>query len=124
MKIFVFGNPDLAFDSLPLQILPELEQRFPEIEFKTKDPNEEFEIPEELVIMDTVEGIDNVMLFENLKRFADHPHVSLHDFDLWSQLKYLQKLGKLKKIKIIGIPPDIARGEALKTVEALIAQQK
>lgn len=113
MKIFVFGNPDMETDSLPLKILPQLEKELPEIDFQIKDPNEEFEIPEEFVILDTVHGIDNVQVFSDLKSFSNHPHVSLHDFDLWSELRYLEKLGKLKKIKIIGIPPNISQKEAL-----------
>lgn len=118
--IFIFGNPDLDFDSLPLKILPSLKAKFPGINFEIKDPNEELDIPEELIIIDTVEGIGKVQIFDDLEKFTSHPHVSLHDFDLYSQLKYLKKLGKLKEIKIIGIPPTISEKEALKEIIKLL----
>lgn len=118
--IFIFGNPDLNFDSLPLKILPFLKAKFPDINFEIKDPNEELEAPEELTIIDTIEGIDQIKIFDGLENFIGHPHVSLHDFDLYSQLKYLKKLGKLKRIKIIGLPPILSEKEAIKEVSAIL----
>ena len=115
MKIFVFGNEDLEFDSIPLRILPELKKRFPSFEFEVKDPNEELEIPEELIIIDVVEGIKQPRIFSKLSDFTGHPNISLHDFDVYSNLKYLEKLKKLKKIKIIGLPPNIPEKEALES---------
>lgn len=120
MTIFIFGNPDLAFDSLPLRILPELKKRFPEIEFKVLDPNEEFEAPEELILIDTVFGIAQARVFGDLKNFENSPRVSLHDFDLITHLRHLQKLGKLEKIKIIGLPPTISEKEALEQVSVIL----
>lgn len=120
MKIYVFGNSDLNFDSLPLRILPELKKRFPALDFEIKDPNEELEIPEKLIIIDTVEGTDKAQIFDSLENFTNHPHVSLHDFDLYSQLKYLKKLGKLKKIQIIGVPPTVPEKGALEEVSAIL----
>lgn len=120
MKAYIFGNPDLAFDSLPIHLLPKLKKRFPEITFEIKDPNEELEIPEELIIIDTVLGINRTRVFNDLKHFANSPHVSLHDFDLISQLKYLEKLGKLKKIKIIGLPSNISEKKALNEISTIL----
>ena len=123
MTIFVFGNQDLEFDSLPLRILPELGRRFLKIIFEIKDPNEEFEVPDNLTIIDTVAGIDKVRIFNDLKYFASHSHVSLHDFDLFSHLCYLQKLGKLKTVRIIGVPMDADEKEALEEIARLLASQ-
>mgnify|MGYP001591749371 CR=1 FL=1 len=120
MKIYIFGNKDLEFDSLPLRILPELKRRFPQIEFEIKDPNEELDIPEELIIIDTVSGIDSVKVFSDLKNFAAHPNVSLHDFDLYSNLRYLGKLGKLKEIKIIGVPPTISEKKIVEEITTIL----
>jgi len=116
MEIYVFGNPEIENDSLPLKIIPELQKKFPEINFEIKDPNEEWEIPEELTIIDTVLGIDDVKIFTDLKSFFKAPNVSLHDFDAYSNLRYLEKLGRLKKIKIIGIPPMISQEKALEEI--------
>ena len=114
MKVFVFGNPDLDFDSFPLRILPELKKRLPEIDFEIKDPNEEWGVSEsELIIIDTVVGIDKPTVFENLENFSTPPRVSAHDFDAYTNLKYLQKLGKIKKIEIIGLPSMISKDVAI-----------
>jgi hypothetical protein len=120
MVVFVFGNPDLLTDSLPLRILPKLKKLFPKIEFKVQDPNEEWEVPEEMILIDTVFGIDKVKVFDDMKDFALSPRYSLHDFDAAANLWYLQKLGKIKKIKIIGVPPTIDEKEAIKEVGAIL----
>ena len=120
MKIFVFGNPNLDFDSLPLRILPELKKQFPKIDFEIKDPNEEWEAPENLIIIDTVLGIDKPMVFDSLENFSAPPRVSLHDFDAYTNLKYLQKLGKIKKIKIIALPAlSLSNGPIISEKEVL-----
>ena len=113
MKVFVFGNPDLDFDSFPLRILPRLKKQLPKIDFEIKDPNEEWKVPEEIIIIDTVAGINNPMVFESLESFSAPPRVSMHDFDAYTNLKYLQKLGKIKKIKIIGLPSMISKDVAI-----------
>ena len=120
MTIFVFGNTDIEIDSLPLKILPQLKEKFPQIDFEIKDPNEEWLIPEELVIIDTVLGIENPTVFNSMKEFITSPRISLHDFDALSNLLYLEKLGKLKKIKIIGLPPTISEAEAVEEISKFI----
>lgn len=91
------------------------------MEFTIKDPNEELDAPEDLIIIDTVSGIERVEAFSDLSHFmGGRPGVSLHDFDLYSSLKYLKKLGKLKKIKIIGVPPNLSEKEALEETAAVI----
>lgn len=120
MTIYIFGNQDLAVDSLPLRILPKLQKEFPEIQFKIVDPNEEWDVPEEFVIIDSVMGIDKVTVFDSLKSFVPAPNVTMHDFDAHANLRYLQKLGRLKKIKIIGIPPMMDEDQACKEASLLI----
>jgi len=124
MEIYVFGNPEIENDSLPLKILPELQKKFPEIKFGIKDPNEEWEIPEELTIIDTVLGIDEIKIFEDLKSFSKSPNISLHDFDVYSNLRYLEKLEHLKKIKIIGIPPIISQEKAVEEISKILKSLK
>lgn len=120
MDIFVFGNPDLDFDSLPLRLLPELKKRFPEIKFVIKDPNEEWDTPPELTIIDTIQGIKRVTIFNDLAEFQSAPRISMHDFDALANLRLLQKIGRIKKIKIIGIPPTISEKEALQEITKLL----
>ena len=120
MTVYVFGNPDLPADSLPIRILPELEKRLPRVQFVVKDPNEEWDVPEEFTVIDTVEGIENVTVFGDLTKFAAAPRVTMHDFDALTNLRYLQKLGKLKKVTVIGIPAAAPEDEALRSVVAAL----
>jgi hypothetical protein len=125
-KIFVFGNPDLPMDSFPLRILPELRATFSnssttkigssdfKVEFVVVDPNEEWEVPEELVVLDTVVGLKNVVVFEDLEKFIPAPNISMHDFDALANLRFLKKLGKIKRVQVIGVPPlEAFEGEVL-----------
>jgi hypothetical protein len=122
-RIFVFGNIDLQNDSLPLRILPKLQEKFPDIKFEIRDPNEEWEVPEEFVIIDTIIGLKGVKVFATLNKFLSAPRISMHDFDALTNLRYLWKLGKIKKIKIIGLPPDMDEAEAVKKVSAALRQR-
>jgi hypothetical protein len=116
----VFGNPDITMDALPLRILSDLRVRFPDIAFITLDPNEEWEIPDPFIIIDTVVGLTALHHFESLDEFDTSPTVSMHDFDALFNLRYLAKLGKLKRIHIIGIPPDWDEGAAIEATSAAI----
>lgn len=113
MKIFVFGNPDLSQDALPLKILPRLRADFPDHKFVTVDPNEEWEVPEHLVAIDTAQGVKAVTVFDDLEAFVPPPRTSLHDFDALTNLRYLMKLGKLKSVSIIAVPPHLSEGQAV-----------
>ncbi len=105
MNIYVFGNPDVAGDNKAIQIAKKLEGEMAGINFIYHDPNEEFD-PEDkdLVILDTAIGIDEVRIIENLDSVKLSPKVSMHDFDIGMQLKLLEKLGKIKSVKIVAIP--------------------
>ena len=120
MIVFIFGNPDLSMDSLPLRILPQLRKKFPSIQFVVKDPNEEWDVPEELTIIDTVIGVKKVTIFDTLEEFTAAPRFSMHDFDALANLRYLKKLGKLKKIRIIGVPPDISEEKAVESIGKIL----
>jgi Ni,Fe-hydrogenase maturation factor len=120
MNVYIFGNKDLAYDSLPIKILPEIKKTFPKINFEIKDPNEELDTSSSFLILDTVMGIDKVIVFTRLKEFSSSPNLTLHDFDVFSNLKLLEKIGKLPKIKIIGIPPTISEKNALKEVTSML----
>lgn len=122
MKIFVFGNPLLKEDSLPLKILPQLQKKFPQIKFISVDPNEDWLGKEkEPAILDVVKGIRKVSLFNSLKNFAEaRRKITPHDYDLLMDLKFLKKLGKIKKVKIIGLPEKANLKQLLNQTEKLI----
>lgn len=121
MIIYVFGNPDLQFDSLPLRILPKLQEHFPDIKFIIKDPNEEWEIPREhLYIIDTVVSINKITTFNDLSIFEKAPRISMHDFDAYANLLLLKKLGKLPACTIIGVPPNYDEHKAYNEILTII----
>lgn len=121
MDVWVFGNIDLAEDSLPLKILPQLQRQRPDLTFKTRDPMEEWDdVPDPLVVVDTVKGIDAVTVLKDLELFEDTPRVSMHDLDLLSQLQLLRKVGKLGHVTVVGVPPGLQPDEAVRQISAAL----
>lgn len=123
MNIYLFGNPILKEDSLPLKLLPYLKKNFPQINFIIKDPTENWiENEKEVVIIDTVLGINKVKVFNSLSDFEETgKRVSLHDYDLYLDLNLMKKLGILKKIKIIGVPQNKPFQEVFKDLEIILS---
>jgi hypothetical protein len=109
-------------DSLPLKLLPKLQKRFPAHEFLFQDPNEEWDMHEPFWVIDTVVGLKEPHLFDSLSAFITAPRLSMHDFDALSNLRFLQKLGKLPEIKIIGFPPGIRKSNALIAIEGFLKE--
>lgn len=120
-SIFVFGNPDIAMDALPVRMLPRLRKQFPHVLFHALDPNEEWDIPDPFIVVDTVLGLTDVHVFHSLDEFGTSPTVSLHDFDALFNLRYLAKLGKLKGVRIIGVPPEMDEEKAFTKVVKLLS---
>ena len=121
--IHIFGNPLLDFDNLPLKLAPKLEKLFPEIDFVITDPSENISpIDGELIIIDTVENIKNVILIDDIEKLETNKIYSLHDFDLAFNLKLLQKIGKLKRVKIFGVPMEGDEEDVLEQLEKSIGR--
>ena len=108
MKVYVFGNRDYEKDKLSFEVVDKLDLKNLKIEFEEVKPNQDlpFTGSDMVVMMDVVMGIDKVKLITeyDLDKLVLPPRSSAHDYDLGFQLKYLLKLGKLKKIRIIGLP--------------------
>jgi hypothetical protein len=121
-SIYVFGNPDIEMDAVAPSLLSELRTLFPDEEFVFRDPNEDWDIPEDLIVLDTVVGIHAVTLFEGLENFAAAPHVSVHDFDAYANLRLLEKLGKVTRVRIIGIPAGVKKDAVRTEVVELLAR--
>lgn len=94
-------------DSLPVQLVPKLQELFPDIAFTVLDPNEEWDVERDMVIIDTVVGIEKVTVFESLEAFSKTPRVTCHDFDAYTNLQFLKKLGTIDSTYIIGMPVGI-----------------
>lgn len=120
--IYVLGNPLLPSDSLPLKLLPHLRENCPDFLFEILDPTEEISlgVEQDLILIDTIIGVNKVTVFHNLSSLVLSPRVTVHDYDLPINLGMLQKLGKIKKITIIGIPSKGEIKEILKDVINLL----
>ncbi len=117
-KIYLLGNPLVDADSLPLKIAKSLQKEFPAIEFAEFDPTED--LPEEMIAIDTVIGIDKVKVIDNIDDVINGKIYSLHDFDIGFNLKLMKKLGRMKNVKIIGIPAGLTEDEAVSKVSEKI----
>src|ERR671912_837888 len=110
MNIYVFGNEYVAEDRRAIEVARELEDTVEGISFVFVSPNEDVPFVNErhVVILDTVQGIQDVTLVEGdgIDELILSPRASVHDFDLAFQLRYLKKLKKLGEVTIIGIPQE------------------
>jgi Ni,Fe-hydrogenase maturation factor len=109
-------------DSLPLKLIGKLRQEFEDIEFKEFDPNENLEKEgRDLVIIDSVEGIDKVVLIKDIEAIKIQRIYSMHDFDLGYGLKLLKKLNLIDSVMIFGVPMKISEDDALKQLKEKIS---
>lgn len=122
-EVWLFGNPDFDMDSLPLKLAADLGERLAGFDFVIKDPNEEWDMPDKLVIVDTVQGIEKVRVFTSLDDFAESPRVTMHDFDLITNLKWLDKLKKLPPFLIIGVPSGMKEELATKKIVDILNEE-
>lgn len=122
MKVYVVGNSLVKEDSLPLKLLPKLRKEFPNVVFEEADPNENFVPADGSVIIDTVQGIDDVRWFDTLDEFIITNSVSPHDYDLGFHLRLMLKLGKIRKVKILGIPFEQTADEIIEKLFQLLNQ--
>ncbi|OGK21267.1 hypothetical protein A3C23_02025 [Candidatus Roizmanbacteria bacterium RIFCSPHIGHO2_02_FULL_37_13b] len=121
MTISVFGNSILKSDSLLISLLPQLKTQFPQHQFIHQDPTENLLIPKgEWSIIDVAEGINKVTIFDNLDHFVRTKSLTVHDYDLYLDLKLKQKVGQLPKIKIIAIPQFMKKKDVLEALGKII----
>lgn len=119
--IYLFGNPLLDFDSLPLDLISDLRLVFPEIDFREVDPNENLKpIDKKMIIIDTIEGITEVTLVTKVDELLSEQMYSMHDLDLGFNLKLLQGIGLLEEVLIFGIPMKIEKQAALEQLVSLM----
>lgn len=90
MTIYVFGNEDVPEDNIKIKFIKPNE----DVDFDSKNP----------VILDTVQGLKKITVFNNIDDIEKFKSLTVHDFDLGFQLKYLKKIGKINGATIIGVP--------------------
>jgi Ni,Fe-hydrogenase maturation factor len=110
MKVYVFGNEYVAEDKRALEVAGELKDTIEGISLVFVNPNEDVPFVNErhVVILDTVQGIQDVTLVEgdSIDGVLLSPRGSVHDLDLAFQLRYLKKLNRLGEVTVIGIPQE------------------
>lgn len=121
--VYLFGNPDLPFDAVPVELFGPLARKFPDFNFHVVDPNE-LDLPKEdadLIIIDTVEGL-TVPRFIAIEEIAElKARVTAHDFDLGTYLLLAKKMNTKIDIRIIGIPMSYTPEQALYEVKPLLS---
>lgn len=103
--VTIFGNETDPGDQTALLLIPALQKRFPSIAFIISDPTESLDPPQDVwVILDTAIGIDQVKMIELLDDLEFVGGSSVHDFDVYMELRLQAKLRQLPPLKLILIP--------------------
>jgi hypothetical protein len=103
--VTVFGNETDPGDQTALLLIPALAKRFPKIEFIISDPTESLEPPKDVwVILDTAIGITQAKMIDSLDDLEYVGGSSVHDFDVYMELRLQAKLGKLPPLRLLLIP--------------------
>lgn len=120
--IYFLGNDYSASDNSLFIITPILEKELSGFDFVHLDPSEELPsfTDKKLLLIDTVININRVTLYRDPDKFILSPRNSVHDYDLPLNLRIMQKLGKLKEMIIIGIPPDKTDRKTINQIKKLI----
>jgi len=111
-KIFCFGNEFIQEDSLAKELVDEIDE-FKIIRCSSPDSLISHENLDDMIIIDVAKGIDKPMLITDIDQLRANKSISAHDLDLGFYLKLYKKMGKIKTVKIIGIPQQGDK-EALK----------
>jgi len=113
ITVLCFGNEAIKEDMLAKELADEIE--IDGIEFvKCNSVDDLFSYSGNIYIMDVAKGIKKVTLIEDIKKLEANKLISLHDFDLGFFLKLMNEIGKIKNVKIIGIPMESNKEDAKK----------
>ncbi len=122
-KVLVFGNRLVEKDKLPLELIPYLTKKFPEIEFKEFDSIEDLQNEGSVIyIIDSVENIENVTIIYNIDQIEiSNSLYTIHDMDLGYMLKLMKKVNMIDKVIIFGLPINtLSKIEILNQLEEKI----
>ena len=126
-KILVFGNPYLEEDNLAVKVANSLALQglkgFELVHCSKPDELLNYDL-NEAVILDVAQGIEKVELFNDLGGLEFSVIFSLHDFDLGFFLKLLKETGKIKNVRMIGIPQGYDEKKAVDEVKAIVSKTK
>lgn len=116
--VTVFGNIVEQKDNLVIGLLVELKQRLGEVDFVVADPTEDVEpLSDPWIILDVGMGIESVIVVDDLQQLEQVPGQSVHDFDVYLELRLREKIGRLPDIRIVIVPFDMNPDQALIEIE-------
>lgn len=122
-NIYIFGNPLLEEDSLAIKLAEKLQKEnlFPNLNFIYIDGAEEIN-ESNLLILDVAKNIKEIQIITNLDQLYSDKFYTMHDADIALFLKLMQKLNKIKEIKIIAIPFDMNGEKAYEGVKKRLSK--
>ncbi len=119
ITVLCFGNEAIKEDMLAKEIADELE--IDGIKFvKCSSVDDLLSYSGNVYIMDVAKGLKEVTLIEDIRKLESNKLISLHDFDLGFFLKLMNEIGKIKNVKIIGIPMESNKEDAKKGVMKIL----
>lgn len=102
-QVFAFGNEFFDGDEVAKELAKQINNR--NFEFiQAESPNEILNANGEIIILDVVKGLKNVKLISEIDDLVLEKSVTCHDLDLGFYLKLMKETGKIKNVKIIGLP--------------------
>jgi hypothetical protein len=120
--VTVFGNEIDDQDSIALRLIPKLTKIFPTVMFIVSDPTESLEPPSDpWIIIDAAIGLEHVTLVTSLDDLEQVKGSSVHDFDVYMELRLQAKLKPLPQLAIILVPVDDEVEHAVEHVAELLS---
>ena len=123
--VLCFGNEFVEMDKLPIILYRELRNKIPNVDLiLCESLNEilDYLNYERVFILDTVKGIKDISIIDDLEVLKERKIYTLHDFDLSLYLKLVNKIKKIKNLKIIGIPVGYDKEDAKEKIVNLLTQ--
>lgn len=119
--ISVFGNEVDSHDNTAIQLVPLLQETFSHVHFLIQDPTESIEpASDPWIILDTAIGIDHVMMINSLNDLESVKGSSVHDFDVYMELRLQAKIRPLPSLAIILVPQGDDIHHAASHVEEIL----
>ena len=121
--VLCFGNEFVEMDKLPIVLYKELKDKIPDVEFiLCESLNEilDYSNHERVFILDTVKGIQDVSIIYNIELLKERKIYTPHDFDLSLYLKLINRMKKIKNLRIIGIPVGYDKEKAKEKIKKLL----
>ncbi|MBT7903229.1 hypothetical protein HN587_05180 [Candidatus Woesearchaeota archaeon] len=118
--IYCFGNEFIKTDSLAKKLVSNLV--FPNIKFINCSSPDDLPESNNLIILDVIMNISKSILITDIDHLSQFSCIGCHDLDLSFWLKLKKEMGELKKIQIIGIPPEGNRDQIQKELTSILSK--